>query len=64
MDDLVSALRYAVMSRRKGKPLSECEGIGYGPMPLAGQNRDRIGQQQVNGGIGGVDWSLFTGEPM
>ena len=29
-DDLVSALRYAIMMRRHGKALSDCDGIGYG----------------------------------
>jgi hypothetical protein len=27
-DDVVSAMRYAIMMRRQGKPLFECEGIG------------------------------------
>ena len=36
-DDLVSAFRYAVMSRRFGKPLADYDGIGIGNMPLAGQ---------------------------
>jgi Terminase RNaseH-like domain len=36
-DDLVSAVRYAVMMRRHGKLLNECEGIGYGPLPYARQ---------------------------
>jgi len=35
-DDLVSALRYAIMSRRRGRPRLECEGIGFGAMPFAG----------------------------
>jgi hypothetical protein len=39
-DDLVSALRYAVMMRRSGKPRSECDGIGFGNMPFAGQRAD------------------------
>jgi hypothetical protein len=36
-DDLVSALRYAIMMRRNGGALSACEGVGYGAMPHAGQ---------------------------
>jgi phage terminase large subunit-like protein len=46
LDDLVSALRYAIMMRRQGKPLSECEGIGYGPMPYSAQNSQRGRQTQ------------------
>jgi Terminase RNaseH-like domain len=40
-DDLVSALRYSTMMRRHGKARSECEGVGFGPMPYARQQRDR-----------------------
>jgi phage terminase large subunit-like protein len=46
-DDLVSALRYAIMMRRNGKALSDCEGIGYGNMPYAGQRRDRSAGPQI-----------------
>jgi len=45
-DDLVSALRYAIMMRRHGKALSACDGIGFGNMPYAGQRRERSGEQQ------------------
>jgi phage terminase large subunit-like protein len=38
MDDLISALRYAIMMKRSGKPLDACEGIGYGALPYARQN--------------------------
>jgi phage terminase large subunit-like protein len=34
-DDLVSALRYAYMMRRKGKLRSECDGIGGSGLPYA-----------------------------
>lgn len=54
-DDLVSALRYAVMMRRKGKPLSECDGIGYGGLPYAGQRRANSGPQIAQG----VDFDPF-----
>jgi len=37
--DLISALRYAVMMRRHGKLLNDCEGIGYGPLLYAAQRR-------------------------
>jgi phage terminase large subunit-like protein len=40
-DDMVSALRYAIMMRRSGKPLSECEGIGFGASPYARQQPNR-----------------------
>jgi hypothetical protein len=58
-DDLVSALRYAIMMRRQGKPLSDCDGIGYGNMPLAGQLRARSGEQQF---ASGLDLDVFTGQ--
>jgi phage terminase large subunit-like protein len=45
-DDLVCALRYAWMMRRHGRARSECDGVGYGSMPLAGQRRDRSGEPQ------------------
>jgi phage terminase large subunit-like protein len=54
-DDLVSALRYAVMSRRRGKPLHECEGIGYGPMQFAGQRAASREPQLATG----IDFPLF-----
>src|SRR5260370_34212388 len=41
-DDLISAARYAVMMRRKGKGLSQCEGYGrtpgIGDFPVAGRS--------------------------
>jgi hypothetical protein len=55
-DDLISALRYAIMMRRSGKPLSECEGIGFGPLPYAArqsrprQERYAIGSTNHPGG--------------
>jgi hypothetical protein len=52
-DDLVSALRYAIMMKRSGKPLSECDGVGYGHamMPYAGQHRDRSREPKMARGI-------------
>ena len=55
-DDLVSAFRYAVMMRRSGRTRSECDGIGYGTQPYAGQRRER-GEQQV---ARGLDFNLFA----
>jgi hypothetical protein len=46
-DDLISALRYSVMMKRNGKPLAECDGIGYGAMPFAGQRRAGSGEVQI-----------------
>jgi hypothetical protein len=65
-DDLVSALRYAIMMRRSGKSRSECDGVGYGNMPYAGQRRDArsTGPQQADGAVGGRDWSLFDGSAL
>jgi phage terminase large subunit-like protein len=56
-DDLVSALRYVIMMRRYGKSLSECDGIGYGAMPYAGQRRVNSGPQIARD----VDFGVFTG---
>jgi phage terminase large subunit-like protein len=55
-DDLVSALRYAIMMRRSGKALSECDGVGYGNMPYAGQRRASSGQQYARG----LDFDVFS----
>jgi len=57
-EDLVSALRYAIMMRRNGRPLSDCDGVGYGSMPLAGQRRDRSREPQI---ASGVDFDVFSG---
>jgi hypothetical protein len=57
-DDLVSAVRYGVMMRRNGKPLSECEGIGYGNMPYAQQRHDNGSSRLARG----TDFDVFTGE--
>jgi hypothetical protein len=55
-DDLVSALRYAVMMRRQGRTRSECDGVGFGNMPFAAQRRDRSGPQIAHG----MDFNLFA----
>src|SRR5262249_1103743 len=57
-DDLVSALRYAIMMRRLGKSMSECDGVGYGNLPYAGQRRDRSAEQTV---AKNVNFDVFTG---
>jgi phage terminase large subunit-like protein len=57
-DDLVSAFRYATMARRQGKPLAECEGIGFGHQQYAHQRR----QASENPIAKGVDFDLFTGQ--
>ena len=44
-EDLVCAMRYAIMSRRFGKKLNECDGVGYGPLPFALQQRGNQGSQ-------------------
>jgi hypothetical protein len=64
-DDLVSAMRYAVMMWRQGKALQECEGVGFGTMPYATQRPNRSGQQRfairsVNHPDGSFD--PFTGQ--
>jgi hypothetical protein len=55
-DDLVSAFRYAVMMRRSGRTRSECDGVGFGTMPFAGQRRERSGPQLAKG----LDFDLFN----
>ena len=57
-DDMVSALRYAVMMRRSGKPRDECDGVGFGSMPFAGQRADRSRDAQL---ARGLDFDLWTG---
>jgi phage terminase large subunit-like protein len=57
-DDLISAMRYAIMMRRSGKPRSECDGVGFGNMPFAGQRADGRGQSQL---ARNVDFDVFTG---
>ncbi len=62
-DDLVSALRYAIMMRRQGKPLSDCEGIGFGNMPYSHQRAERRETQFARGSAGHPDgeFDVFTG---
>jgi hypothetical protein len=55
-DDLVSALRYAIMMRRQGRTRSECDGVGFGNMPFAAQRRDRSEQRHA----AGLDFNLFA----
>ena len=63
-DDLVSALRYAIMARRSGKALSDCDGVGYGALPYAGQRSQQRQPQFARGTVnhpqGGID--PFTGQ--
>ena len=58
-DDLICAMRYAVMMKRSGKPCSECEGVGFGNMPFAGQRANHSYEQQV---ARNVDFDVFTGQ--
>jgi hypothetical protein len=63
-DDLISALRYGIMMRRQGKPLTECDGIGYGNMPYAMRRPERSrGQQYARGSANHPDgdFDAFTG---
>jgi phage terminase large subunit-like protein len=54
-DDLISALRYAVMMRRNGRLLRDCDGVGYGAMPYAAQRRQNSEPQIADG----LDFPLF-----
>jgi hypothetical protein len=56
-DDLISALRYGLMCRRRGLPLSEYDGVGIGNMPLAGQRSGADRTELANG----LDFDVFTG---
>jgi hypothetical protein len=58
-DDLVSALRYAIMMRRSGKMLSDCDGIGYGGLALANQRRHRSDPPPR---ATGLNFDLWTGK--
>jgi hypothetical protein len=63
-DDLISALRYAIMMKRHGKQRSECDGIGFGNMPYAGQRRDSSAPAQFARGTPSHpdgDFDVFTG---
>jgi phage terminase large subunit-like protein len=55
-DDVLSAIRYAHMSRRLGKALSECAGAGYGGA-YAAQQRASSEPRLARG----LDFDLFTG---
>jgi hypothetical protein len=64
-DDLISALRYAIMMRRQGKPLSECEGIGFSNLPYARQRADSSRATQFARGTANHpdgDFDVFTGQ--
>lgn len=56
-DDLVSAFRYAVMMRRKGKQPMECEGIGYGGMQYSAHQPQRSNREPQL--ATGIDFDLF-----
>jgi hypothetical protein len=63
-DDLVSALRYAIMMKRQGKGLNECEGISHGNLPYALRRAERAqGSQYAVGSPNhrDGDFDAFTG---
>ena len=45
------------MMKRGGKPINECDGIGYGPLPYAAQRRR--GREPIM--CEGRNFDLFTG---
>jgi hypothetical protein len=64
MTTLILALRHAILMRCQGKPLSDCEGVGYGNMPYAKQRPERSrGPQFARGSAGHPDgeFDVFTG---
>jgi hypothetical protein len=54
-DHLIDAMRYAIMMRRQGRTRSECDGVGFGNMPFAGQRRERSQGEVARG----LDFDLF-----
>jgi phage terminase large subunit-like protein len=62
-DDLVSALRYAIMMRRHGKARSDCDGVGFGNMAYAGQRRASSEPQYARGTASHPEgeYDVFTG---
>jgi phage terminase large subunit-like protein len=65
-DDLISAVRYAFMMRRQGKPLDTCEAYGRAPGTPSPDSfdprpprRDRSREPQM---ARGIDFNPFTGE--
>jgi phage terminase large subunit-like protein len=56
-DDVLSAVRYAHMMRRYGKPLSECEEVNIGGGLYSGRPRHSEPQRAR-----GLDFDVFTGE--
>jgi hypothetical protein len=52
----ILALRYAIKMRRQGRTRSECNGVGFGTVPFAGQRRD-LSERQV---ARGLDFNLFA----
>ena len=55
-DDLICALRYAIMMKRHGREWAECDGVGYGAMPYAAQRRRTEPQRMADN-----DFDIFTG---
>ncbi len=66
-DDLCSALRYALMMKSRGLPRAQYDGIGYGNLPDAYQQRaDMTDPRQrfakgTDNYPGGSGWDIFTG---
>lgn len=56
-DDRLDAMRYAIMSRRLGKPRSECAGVGFGNAPYAYQQPGRSSTQPRC--ASGIEFNLF-----
>jgi hypothetical protein len=50
-DDVLSAVRYAHMMRRSGKAWADCDGVGFGAMPYAGQRRAGGGKPLMAKGL-------------
>jgi hypothetical protein len=63
-DHLIHVLRYAVMMERSGRPQLECDGVGFGAMPYAGHRPERRGEPQRARGVAGVDWDIFSRQPL
>jgi phage terminase large subunit-like protein len=66
-DDLASALRYALMMKKHGKPKDDYGGVGFGTLPYAHQQpahltdpRQRFAKGSINH-PDGEGWDIFTG---
>jgi len=51
---LIDAFRYALMMRRSGRPRLECEGVGFGAMPMRGTGPSAAASRRWRAGSEGA----------